>query len=98
MKKYYRVVVGSVVAVVLLAVVLLCRVRQRLVVSIDGFEVYATDTLNIGQGSDICFNDVPHDFLRVVRNGKGFEWKVSDLCLKNDSLCYEQCQSKHPSA
>ena len=44
MKKYYRVVVGSVVAVVLLAVVLLCRVRQRLVVSIDGFEVYATDT------------------------------------------------------
>jgi len=97
MKKYYRVVVGSVVAVVLLAVVLLCRVRQRLVVSIDGFEVYATDTLNIGQGSDICFNDVPHDFLRVVRNGKGFEWKVSDLCLKNDSLCYFKVNNVNPN-
>lgn len=97
MKKYYWVVSGCLVAVVLLSVVLLCRVRQRLVVSIDGFELYATDSLCIGQGSDICFNEVPHDFLHVKRSGEGFEWKVSDHCLQKDSLCYFKVNNVNPN-
>ena len=81
MKQTYRIVLFGTLAVVVLCVAMLCRVHRRLVVSVDGFQLPDNEAVTLGRGSDVCLDDVPHDFLAIHREGDGFRWQVSDQCL-----------------
>lgn len=95
-RTYWTVLLGT-LAVVLLCVVMLCRVHRRLVVSVDGFRLSGSEAVTLGRGSDVCLDDVPHDFLAIHREGDGFRWEVSAQCLKADSLCYFKVNNTNPN-
>ena len=95
-RTYWTVLLGT-LAVVLLCVVMLCRVHRRLVVSVDGFRLPGSEAVTLGRGSDVCLDDVPHDFLAIHREGDGFRWEVSTQCLKTDSLCYFKVKNTNPN-
>ena len=96
MKKTYYVVLSATLLLIGLCLVMLSRVRQRLVVSIDGFDI-TTEQVGIGRLSEVCFDHVPHDFLTVTHDDGGFVWQVNDRYLGTDSLCYFHINGTNPN-
>ncbi len=92
-------VVGGAMLLLLLCIVMLSRVRSRLVVCVDGFDLVNEESVTIGRGSDVSFDLVPHDFLIACRDsiGSGWSWKVGDACLKADSISYFKINDKNPN-
>ena len=88
MEKTYRYVMCGVAIMMVLAVVMLFRIHSRVVVSIDGFDLRGTDTVKVGRGSGVSISQIPSDYLTITCQGDSFEWRVSERCLRNDSLCY----------
>ena len=97
MKKIYWIVVGGSLLLLLLCVLMLLRVRPRLVVCIDGFDLKADSTITIGRASEVAFDRVPHDFLVVRRDSTGWAWHVNEACIKADSICYFKINEKNPN-
>ena len=95
-KCYGWVTIGTLLALVC-CILMLSRIGQRLVVSVDGFDLSNTTSVTIGRLSDICYNHIPHHFLTVRRTDQGLEWSVSEDCLKNDSLCYFKINNHNPN-
>ncbi len=76
---------------------MLSRIGERLVVSVDGFDLRPASSVTVGSQSDICYDLVPHDFLTIRQTDHGFEWTVSKDCLKKDSLCYFKINNHNPN-
>ena len=81
----------------LLCMVMLSRVRSRLVVCVDGFALNTRDSVTVGRGSNVAFDLVPSDYLVVKPDSSGWSWKVSEACLKSDSICYFKINDKNPN-
>ena len=81
----------------LLCMVMLSRVRSRLVVCVDGFALNTRDSVTVGRGSNVAFDLVPSDYLVVKPDSTGWSWKVSEACLKSDSICYFKVNDKNPN-
>ena len=76
---------------------MLSRIGERLVVSVDGFDLRPASSVTVGRQSDICYDLVPHDFLTIRQTDHGFEWTVSKDCLQKDSLCYFKINNHNPN-
>ncbi|MBR7066056.1 MAG: hypothetical protein IKI36_05115 [Prevotella sp.] len=94
----YRLVLGGCALLAVLCLCMLSCVRERVVVSIDGFDLHAPEGVTVGRASDICFDKVPHDFLIIRRTAGGFSWQVNDRWLRSDSLCYFHINGENPNA
>ena len=94
----YRLVLGGCALLAVLCLCMLSCVRERVVVSIDGFDLHAPEGVTVGRASDICFDKVPHDFLTIRRTAGGFSWQVNDRWLRSDSLCYFHINGVNPNA
>ena len=97
MEKLYRIVLVGVVLVVLVSVAMLLRVRERLVVCIDGYTLTNAKEVSIGRLSDVSFDKVPQGFLSVRHSADGFTWEVNKKCLRQDSLCYFKINNDNPN-
>jgi len=97
MDRLYKVVLVGVALVVLTCLVMLCRVRERLVVSIDGYTLKQTNAVSVGRQSDVCFERVPQGFLTIKHTPEGFMWEVNRECLRRDSLCYFMINNENPN-
>ena len=97
MNKNYRIVVGLTLCLMVLCLLMLTRIHRRFVLSIEGFDLPATEEVTIGRQSGVCFDKIPQHFLIVTCDGGGFAWKVSEECLRNDSLCYFKVNNSNPN-
>ncbi len=97
MRRLYSFLLLGACVTVLICLMALCAVRQRLVLSVSGFDLIGTDSMTVGKGSAVCFHQVPHDFLTISREGGELSWRVSERCLKQDSLCYFKINDVNPN-
>ncbi len=97
MNKNYRIVVCLTLCIVALCVLMLSRIQRRMILSVEGFDLPATEEVTVGRQSGVCFDKIPQGFLKVTRDGDGFAWQVSDECLRNDSLCYFKVNNSNPN-
>lgn len=74
------------------------RVEKKLAFAIDGVELGTGPSLTIGSSSDICFSQVPKDYMTITAEGDGFHWKVNDLYQDSDSLQYFKINNVNPNA
>ena len=74
------------------------RVEKKLAFVIDGVELGTGNTLTIGRGSDICFSQVPKDYMTIATDGDGFRWKINDQYQGSDSLQYFKINNVNPNA
>lgn len=92
---------SNVVAAVLLLIVVLTfvwmvsSIEHKLVFIIDDIELRQTASLTIGRNSDICFRNVPDNYLRITPEGRGFRWEVNSLY--HDSLQYFKVNNVNPN-
>ena len=86
MGKSFKIVMGGVAAVIVLC----------LVFSIDSFD-HRTDTVTVGNGSAMHFEENLHDFITVVREGDSLSWKVNEHLVGKDSLFYVKVNGDNPN-
>lgn len=88
-------------AIILLAVAFgLCfymarKVETKLVFIIDDVELGQVASLTVGDQSDICYKNVPHDYLKIIPNDNGYEWQVNEQY--HDSLQYFKINNANPN-
>ncbi len=97
MNKNYRIVVCLTLCLVALCVLMLSRIQRRMILSVEGFDLPATEEVTVGRQSGVCFDKIPRHFLQVTRDGDGFTWQVSEECLRSDSLCYFKVNNSNPN-
>ena len=97
MNKNYRIVVCLTLCIVALCVLMLSRIQRRMILSVEGFDLPATEEVTVGRQSGVCFDKIPRHFLQVTRDGDGFTWQVSEECLRSDSLCYFKVNNSNPN-
>ncbi len=97
MNKNYRIVVCLTLCIVALCVLMLSRIQRRMILSVEGFDLPATEEVTVGRQSGVCFDKIPRHFLQVTRDGEGFTWQVSEECLRSDSLCYFKVNNSNPN-
>lgn len=83
-------------AVIIMCLIMMFRTSPRFVLSIQSFDVN-TSKITVGGGSDICFEQIPHDFMEVEDKDGYFEWKVNDVHRRNDSLMYYTINNINPN-
>ncbi len=88
---------AAVVALVLLALCLTMtgRISKKIALIVDQIELTNRDSVTVGQNSDICFHNVPKDFLIITREGNHYKWKVNDQY--HDSLQYYKINNVNPN-
>lgn len=70
-------------------------IEPKLAVFIDSFELPNPQSITIGEGSDVCFKNVKHDYLIVTPNADGsFTWEVNEKY--KDSLMYFKINDANP--
>lgn len=74
------------------------RIEKKLAFAIDGVELGTGPSLTVGAGSDICFSQVPNDYMTITAEGDGFHWKVNDQYQDSDSLQYFKINNVNPNA
>ena len=98
MKTKLNVALMATVAIIVVCVAMMMRISRRLIVDIDGVSINST-TLRVGQGGDICFDQIPSDYMTITWQGDdaGYHWQVSDKYIKADSLCYYKINGRNPN-
>ena len=97
MRKFYGWMAIGALFALMCCLLMLFRIGERLVVSVDGFDLRSASAVTVGRQSDICYDLVPHDFLTILQTDHGFEWTVSNDCLQKDSLCYFKINNHNPN-
>ena len=97
MKKRYIWVLGTAGLMFLLCLLMLWRIEERVLVSVDGMEIPQGDAITVGRGSMVELDHVPKDFLSVRRTDSGFVWEVNPIWLKSDSLYYFKVNNSNPN-
>jgi len=93
--------IAQAVALTVLCVVFLTcwwmasAVEKKLVFTIDEVELGHSAAVTIGNSSDVCFQNVPHDFLTITPERDGFRWEVNKLY--HDSLQYFKINNENPN-
>lgn len=94
-------IISNSVAVACLAIVgclMYCmagHVEKKIALIIDSVELSGRTELTIGNGSDVNFNRVPHDYLTITCEGDSFKWEVNKEY--QDSLQYFKINNKNPN-
>ena len=94
-------VISRSIVLICLAIVgyLICcmigRVDRKLALIIDGIELNGQTDLTVGDRSDVCFNKVPHDYLKLSCVGDSFMWEVNKEY--HDSLQYFKINNVNPN-
>ena len=63
MNKNYRIVVCLTLCLVALCVLMLSRIQHRMILSVEGFDLPATEEVTVGRQSGVCFDKIPRHFL-----------------------------------
>lgn len=80
---------------IVLCVSMMMSIERKLALFIDSYQLPATRELTVGEGSDVCFRDVPHDYLKIVPQGDGsYHWEVNPEYT--DSLMYFKINDENP--
>ncbi len=93
--------IAHAVALTILCVVFLTcwwmvsAVEKKLVFIIDEVELGNRAAVTIGNNSDVCFQNVPHDYLTITPEGDGFQWEVNKIY--HDSLQYFKINNENPN-
>jgi hypothetical protein len=66
---------------------------------VDNFEMTrsASSPITIGNGSDVCFDKIPHDFLEVFVEKDLIRWNVNERYRNTDSLWYYKINNENPN-
>lgn len=71
-------------------------IETKLAFFIDGFELSKTESITVGEGSDISFKGVPRDYLTVSPDSAGtFKWTVNEA-YKDTTLMYFKINDENP--
>lgn len=101
MKKY----LFPFIIAVALAIVLVCclnmmhHIEDRLFVSVDKFSLSKTESITIGNNSDICYDKIPQDYISVSfgEDEDVAVWEVNPRYLHSDSICYFKINESNPN-
>ena len=98
MKKFLSVVILFVFSVVLIIGGLSYNIRDHIAISFDSFS-FESDGITIGSNSGICYEQLPHDMMKISYNQKDskYHWKLNkDMLCKTDTLPYFLINDKNP--
>lgn len=88
-------VLGIVAVCLVLCISMTFSIQRKLAFFIDSFELPATSALTVGEGSDVCFDHVPHDYLIITPESDGsFSWQVNPEY--RDTLMYFKINDENP--
>lgn len=95
---------GRLINILVIAIVAVCisicyfmtmSIEPKLAFFIDSFELPNAQKVTVGKGSNVCFNDVQHDYLTITSNGDGtFTWEVNNAY--QDTLMYFKINDSNP--
>lgn len=78
-----------------LCISMACSVERKLALFVDSYELPPTEALTVGEGSDVCFDGVPHDYLTLTPLDDGsFAWQVNPDY--KDTLMYFKINDENP--
>lgn len=88
-------VLGIVAVCLVLCISMTVSIKRKLAFFIDSIELPATQTLTVGEGSDVCFEGVPQDYLIITPRADGsFDWQVNPEY--KDTLMYFKINDENP--
>jgi len=86
-------------AILVVCIALTCAMghslEKKFAFFLDSIEITETDGLTIGENSDICYGDMPHDFLKIKFTDGLWHWKVN--AGLNDTLQYFKINGVNPN-
>jgi hypothetical protein len=94
----YKNIIGLTAVTFLVTVLIVCcgylgNTSDRLYLSITEFDLPNGDSCTVGEQSDICFKDVPKDYMTVTyKNGYSYQINNRDSCL------YYKINNENPNA
>ena len=98
MKKFLSVVILFAFSVVMIIGGLSYNIRDHVAISFDSFS-FESDEVTIGSNSGICYEQLPHDMMKISYNQKDskYHWKLNkDMLSKTDTLPYFLINDKNP--
>ena len=94
-------IVGGVVAMCVAVCLFLCytmleKIPTKFAFFVDSISLNQ-DSITIGEGSDISYQDVPKDYLKIVERNGTINWKVNPLYHNSDTLQYFKINNENPN-
>lgn len=91
-----NVVVGLILLVCLgLMGTMMYDIEPKLAFMVDGIHLPSDQRLTVGEGSALCYEGVPKDYLTLQHEDGGFTWRIDSL-HNQDSLMYLKINNENP--
>lgn len=88
-------VVGIIAVCLCICYFMTMSIEPKLALFIDSYELPTPQKVTIGDRSDVCFNNVQHDYLTISPNDDGsFTWEVNNAY--QDTLMYFKINDSNP--
>ena len=71
------------------------KVETKLAFIIDDVQLGKSSSITVGNQSDICYKNVPHDYLTITPEAGGYQWQVNSQ--RHDSLQYFKINNENPN-
>ena len=90
---------GATVIIGFVSVGLFFKIDDRVVLHIDDFSLdkKASTPITVGRNSDIIYDKVPKDYMKVFVDGDNVTWEINDKYKKQDSLMYYKINEANPN-
>jgi len=99
MKIFLSIISLFILSVVLVIGGLSCNIKDHIVISFDSFSLLSDNEITVGNNSDICYDQLLHDMVKITYNPEEskYHWTLNKekLC-KSDTLPYFLINDKNP--
>lgn len=101
---YYAVFLAIVMLIVFLCWPMASSVSPKVVLAIDSYILAGNKAVSIGNNSDVCYQSLPENFMRIKFEGKNIHWEIPDSIEKTngtknitDTLRYFKICDENPN-